>query len=241
MMERAMTRATLLLAALCAFGVAGVARADRKARAWEGTVARIGRDGSVYVTAGSASGLWPGEQLAVRRPGRPNADRNTHDAGQKATGRGRARTIAVLQVERHVDEALSACSVAQGGHVKVGDAVVVDPNAVVDEDAAPEEDDAPPPERPVPRPGERPAPKRDEAKAKPAKGPAPPARSETTPKNGRCPDGKFINVATSGHCCWPNQVWSDDTKECIGAPRCPSSLRREGKECVPRNAPPGEG
>jgi hypothetical protein len=39
-------------------------------------------------------------------------------------------------------------------------------------------------------------------------------------------------VETGGHCCWPGQTWAMEDQACVGAPRCPTGLRAEGRECI---------
>jgi len=47
-----------------------------------------------------------------------------------------------------------------------------------------------------------------------------------------CAAGQVRNDDTSGHCCWPGQVWLASRGECAGAPRCPSGLERVGDDCL---------
>ncbi len=58
--------------------------------------------------------------------------------------------------------------------------------------------------------------------------------------SGRCVEGQRKSVATEGHCCWPEQVWSDDDSICIGIPRCPPGWDRKDRDCV-RKGPACQG
>ncbi len=219
---------SVVLGLLLALG--GAAHAGRS-KGWAGTVAKIGADGRVYITAGTSSGLRPGVQLIVRREGEPILDPKSH----RVIGRELGRTVAVLALESHLGAELSVCAVERGGRgLKIGDPVSLDArDAASDEGDA---DDEPVAEPPRKKPAPPPAPKKEDAKARPAA----PHPSETTPRNGRCPEGKFVNAATAGHCCWPEQIWSDHGKGCIGTPRCPPGFQRSGLECVPRAPSPSE-
>lgn len=204
--------------------------ASAKPRAWAGTIAKIGSDGRVYINAGSSSGLRPGAQLVVHRDGEAITDPKTH----QVLGHELGRTAAVMELESHLGERLSVCSVVRGGRgLRIGDPVALDHSADdgnQDDEAA---EEAPPP-RPTAAPAAKPA-KPVAAKAAPPKAAAPPSRpSETTPKNGKCQPGKFMNAATANHCCWPEQLWSDRAKACIGAPRCPNGFQKRGLECEQR-------
>jgi hypothetical protein len=53
-----------------------------------------------------------------------------------------------------------------------------------------------------------------------------------------CPVGQLANSDTSGHCCWPGQVWSGSRKVCVGVPSCPGELVPSGDACISVNAPP---
>ncbi|MSP59799.1 MAG: hypothetical protein EXR72_05560 [Myxococcales bacterium] len=48
----------------------------------------------------------------------------------------------------------------------------------------------------------------------------------------RCEGGKLVTIATNGHCCWREQIWSDDNRVCIGIPRCPKDHDVRGTDCV---------
>jgi hypothetical protein len=52
---------------------------------------------------------------------------------------------------------------------------------------------------------------------------------------GKCPEGQRASHATDGHCCWPEQLWGDDEKICIGIPRCPPGFDRKERDCVRRS------
>jgi hypothetical protein len=48
-----------------------------------------------------------------------------------------------------------------------------------------------------------------------------PATKAETPAEKACPEGQSISPDTSGHCCWPGQVWADG--RCRGVPSsCPA-------------------
>jgi hypothetical protein len=53
--------------------------------------------------------------------------------------------------------------------------------------------------------------------------------------DGTCARGK---VPKSGHCCWPEQVWTEGG--CLGVPACPRGYLLKARDCVPRPAPPEE-
>lgn len=57
-----------------------------------------------------------------------------------------------------------------------------------------------------------------------------------------CPEGQAASADTSGHCCWPNQVWATSRSVCVGVPTCPAPLVAQGEACVapppPAPAPP---
>jgi|SRR5579871_2110794 len=116
--------------------------------------------------------------------------------------------------------------VARGGHA---DAAARKPPAreepppAVDDDPPPRPPHAPPPAKPATPP------------PKPAAPTAPPPLAKTgRPASGGCPAGQLSTVATSGHCCWREQVWSDRDRVCIGMPRCPNGYKPQGADCVPK-------
>jgi curli biogenesis system outer membrane secretion channel CsgG len=96
-----------------------IARADDKP--WEGTVARAGADGRVYITAGRDIGLVVGTRLDVRRPGEAISDPTT---GQ-VIGRELGKSIGTLTLAGHVNEKLSVCDAPAGGALQPGDIVTV--------------------------------------------------------------------------------------------------------------------
>ncbi len=61
---------------------------------------------------------------------------------------------------------------------------------------------------------------------------APPPETKVQAAPDKCPAGKLVTPATSGHCCWPEQVFSDDNQVCIGIPRCPRGFKLAGNDCV---------
>ena len=210
--------------------------ADAKPGGWQGVVAKVGGDGRVYINAGTSSGLRPGSRLVVRRAGELISDPRKH----QILGREPGHFVAELALESHLGDKLSVCSVARGGRgLKIGDPVALERSAVrsgdsADDKAEGEASDETAGDHPT-EPVAPPAPKPLEKKASATKV-RPLRASETTPRGGRCQPGKFLSTATAGHCCWPEQLWSDRTRSCIGAPRCPSGFARQSLECVPRAA-----
>ncbi len=68
------------------------------------------------------------------------------------------------------------------------------------------------------------------AAASPTKEPATPFPAANQIE--KCTSGKFVTIATNGHCCWPEQVWSDDNNVCIGIPKCGTGWKVRGTECI---------
>lgn len=68
---------------------------------------------------------------------------------------------------------------------------------------------------------------------------APLAAQAQGAKGEACTEGRVKGPDTAGHCCWPNQVWSNLRNTCVGIPACPSNLRAEGESCVV-SCPPGQ-
>lgn len=68
---------------------------------------------------------------------------------------------------------------------------------------------------------------------------APLAAQAQGAKGEACTEGRVKGPDTAGHCCWPNQVWSNLRNTCVGIPVCPSNLRAEGESCVV-SCPPGQ-
>ncbi len=53
-----------------------------------------------------------------------------------------------------------------------------------------------------------------------------------------CPDGR-VDVG-SNKCCWPGQFWDQPSASCIGTPKCPTGLLRDGATCVATGCPAGQ-
>jgi curli biogenesis system outer membrane secretion channel CsgG len=96
-----------------------LAKADSKP--WEGVVAKAGKDGKVYVTAGADIGLPVGSVLEVRRPG----DEITDPSTGHVIGREPGKVVGLLTVASHLNEKLSACDTAQGQGFLPGDVVAL--------------------------------------------------------------------------------------------------------------------
>ena len=52
-----------------------------------------------------------------------------------------------------------------------------------------------------------------------------------------CPAG--MATEASGHCCWPDQTWGEQSQRCRGTPSCPPGLVRSGEDCVAPACPYG--
>jgi curli biogenesis system outer membrane secretion channel CsgG len=96
-----------------------VAKADL--HPWQGAVAKENREGRVYITGGSESGLTVGSVLEVRRQGEAITDPGT---GQ-VIGRESGKLVGILTVAEHLGEKLSACDAKEGRGFLAGDVVVV--------------------------------------------------------------------------------------------------------------------
>jgi hypothetical protein len=86
-----------------------------------------------------------------------------------------------------------------------------------------EERPLPPPPRSTPPPPAKTAVK--------ATTPPQPVKTGKLSSSGSCPAWQFATAATSGHCCWREQVWSDANRECIGIPKCPPGFTPVGTDC----------
>ena len=111
--------------------------AKSASKPWSGAVAKVSKDGKVYITAGADIGLPVGAVLEVRRQGEEITDPTT---GQ-VIGRELGKVLGVLTVATHLNEKLSVCEVAQGQGFNVGDMVTM----------APQAPPPPPPMQPPPR------------------------------------------------------------------------------------------
>ena len=101
-----------------------VAKSD--ARPWSGAVAKVGRGGKIYITAGSDIGLPVGATLTVRRLG----EEITDPATGTVIGHELGRTLGKLQVADHLNDKLSVCVVEKGAGFTTGDIVSLDDSKV---------------------------------------------------------------------------------------------------------------
>lgn len=53
-----------------------------------------------------------------------------------------------------------------------------------------------------------------------------------------CPPGQKVGADTAGHCCWPEQAWSNARQICVGVPQCPAGFEVRGEACVARSECP---
>jgi curli biogenesis system outer membrane secretion channel CsgG len=97
-----------------------IAKAD--AKPWEGSVAKIGKGGKIYITAGSDIGLPVGAALTVRRLG----DEITDPSTGAVIGHELGKIVGTLQVADHLNEKLSVCVPAKGAGFTAGDLVMLD-------------------------------------------------------------------------------------------------------------------
>jgi hypothetical protein len=70
---------------------------------------------------------------------------------------------------------------------------------------------------------------------------APPAAAPPTPvpaSDEKCPEGKIHSLDGSGHCCWPEQIWYEERKSCVGSPRCPRGFVAAGLDCMRTSSAP---
>jgi curli biogenesis system outer membrane secretion channel CsgG len=98
-----------------------LAKADSKA--WAGSVAKVGKGGKIYITAGSDIGLPVGATLTVRRLG----DEITDPTTGQVIGHEMGQTVGKLQVAEHLNEKLSVCVATKGAGFSAGDVVTLDP------------------------------------------------------------------------------------------------------------------
>lgn len=97
-----------------------IVKAD--AKPWEGSVAKIGKGGKIYITAGSDIGLPVGATLSVRRLG----DEITDPSTGAVIGHELGRVLGKLQVADHLNEKLSVCVAQKGAGFTTGDLVQLD-------------------------------------------------------------------------------------------------------------------
>jgi curli biogenesis system outer membrane secretion channel CsgG len=106
-----------------------LAKADSKP--WSGAVAKVGKGGKIYITAGSDIGLPVGATLTVRRLGEEITDPTT---GQ-VIGHELGKTVGKLQVADHLNEKLSVCVSTKGVGFTNGDLVMLDASKAAPADA----------------------------------------------------------------------------------------------------------
>jgi hypothetical protein len=97
-----------------------LAKAD--AKPWAGAVAKVGKGGKIYITAGSDIGLPVGATLTVRRLGEEITDPTTG----AVIGHELGKTVGKLQVAEHMNEKLSVCVSTKGAGFSSGDMVMLD-------------------------------------------------------------------------------------------------------------------
>lgn len=97
-----------------------VAKAD--AKPWNAAVAKVGKGGKIYITAGSDVNLPVGATLTVRKIGEEITDPTT---GQ-VIGHEMGRTVGTLQVADHLNEKLTVCVATKGNGFNAGDMVTLD-------------------------------------------------------------------------------------------------------------------
>jgi curli biogenesis system outer membrane secretion channel CsgG len=97
-----------------------VAKAD--AKPWAGAVAKVGKGGKIYITAGSDINLPVGATLTVLRLG----DEITDPATGAVIGHEVGKTVGHLQLADHLNEKLSVCISTQGAGYATGDMVTLD-------------------------------------------------------------------------------------------------------------------
>jgi curli biogenesis system outer membrane secretion channel CsgG len=101
-----------------------IAKADSKP--WSGAVAKVGKGGKIYITAGSDIGLPVGATLTVRRLGEEITDPSTG----AVIGHELGKTVGTLQVADHLNEKLSVCISTKGAGFSTGDLVTMDSSKV---------------------------------------------------------------------------------------------------------------
>jgi curli biogenesis system outer membrane secretion channel CsgG len=109
-----------------------IAKAD--AKPWSGAVAKIGKGGKIYITAGSDIGLPVGATLSVRRLG----DEITDPTTGAVIGHELGKILGKLQVADHLNEKLSVCVAQKGAGFVSGDMVTLDASKASDAAAAAE-------------------------------------------------------------------------------------------------------
>ncbi|MCA1664603.1 MAG: CsgG/HfaB family protein, partial [Myxococcales bacterium] len=109
-----------------------IAKAD--AKPWSGAVAKIGKGGKIYITAGSDIGLPVGATLSVRRLGEEITDPTTG----AIIGHELGKILGKLQVADHLNEKLSLCVAQKGAGFVSGDMVTLDASKASDAAAAAE-------------------------------------------------------------------------------------------------------
>ncbi len=97
-----------------------IAKADSKP--WSGAVAKVGKGGKIYITAGSDIGLNVGATLTVRRLGEEITDPSTG----AVIGHELGKTVGHLQLADHLNEKLSVCVSTAGAGYSTGDMVTLD-------------------------------------------------------------------------------------------------------------------
>ncbi len=97
---------------------------------WKGSVAKVAKDGKIYITGGSDIGLNVGTNLSVRRLGEEITDPTTG----AVIGHEMGRVLGKLQVADHLNEKLSVCVSARGAGYIPGDIVTIDAVRVAQSD-----------------------------------------------------------------------------------------------------------
>jgi curli biogenesis system outer membrane secretion channel CsgG len=107
------------------------------AKPWSGTVAKVGKGGKIYITAGSDVGLPVGATLTVRKLGEEITDPSTgHVIGHEM-----GKMVGRLQVADHLNEKLSVCISNKGAGYSAGDLVMLDAEKKTEAAAAAGADD----------------------------------------------------------------------------------------------------
>jgi curli biogenesis system outer membrane secretion channel CsgG len=102
-----------------------ITKADSKP--WAGAVAKVGKGGKIYITAGSDVGLQVGSTLTVRKLG----DEITDPETGHVIGHEMGKTVGTLQVADHLNEKLSVCISQKGAGYSPGDVVTLDATSKV--------------------------------------------------------------------------------------------------------------
>ena len=92
------------------------------AKPWSAAVAKVGKGGKIYITAGSDVGLPVGATLTVRKLGEEITDPSTG----AVIGHELGRVVGKLQVADHLNEKLTVCISAKGAGFASGDLVTLD-------------------------------------------------------------------------------------------------------------------